>query len=188
MTDSVPTLMQDTMRTRIIWLSLGIAVIMGVVFITFSLREPAAIEGVAIHGRQLRGHDDDLVLTPAGMPPVGGIHHAELQNCGIYTTPILDARAIHSLEHGAVWITYRADFPPAEISALQDIVRNESFLLLSPYPSQEHPLVLTAWGVQLPLKSVTDPRLPAFIARYRLGPTAPEVGASCNNGLGNPIP
>jgi len=188
MTVPEPPTMEDSTRTRVTWLVLGIGVIMGGVFITFLLRQPAAIEGVVIYGRQLRGHDNDLVLTPAGMPPVGGVHTTELQECGIYSEPIPDARAIHSLEHGAVWITYRADLPPADVEFLQALVREESFLLLSPYPTQEYPLVLSAWGVQLPLDRVNDPRLSAFIARYRLGPTAPEVGAACNNGLGNSQP
>ncbi|MGD9430703.1 DUF3105 domain-containing protein [Arthrobacter russicus] len=28
-------------------------------------------------------------------------------NCGIYTAPVEPTRAVHSLEHGAVWLTYR---------------------------------------------------------------------------------
>ena len=51
-------------------------------------------------------------------PPVGGLHHPAWQNCGIYTAPIHNEHGVHALEHGAVWITYRPDFPADEIRRL----------------------------------------------------------------------
>ncbi len=43
--------------------------------------------------------------------PVGGDHGPVLQNCGFYEEPVRNENAVHSLEHGAVWITYRPDLP-----------------------------------------------------------------------------
>ena len=40
------------------------------------------------------------------------------------------------------------------------------YLLLSPYPGQHAPVVATAWGAQLSLDSVSDPRLLAFLEHY----------------------
>jgi hypothetical protein len=45
---------------------------------------------------------------------------------------------------------------------------------------------LTAWGIQLPVESVADERIPQFIDEYRLGPQTPEFGASCDGGVGQP--
>src|SRR5262245_10038941 len=45
-------------------------------------------------------------------PPIGGAHNVVWQNCGIYEMPIHNEHAVHSMEHGAVWITYRPGLPP----------------------------------------------------------------------------
>ena len=44
-------------------------------------------------------------------PPAGGPHAEVWQNCGFYDEPVVKERAVHSQEHGAVWITYRPDLP-----------------------------------------------------------------------------
>jgi hypothetical protein len=43
-------------------------------------------------------------------PPVGGPHNPIWQNCGFYSKPVRDEYAVHSMEHGAVWITYSPTF------------------------------------------------------------------------------
>ena len=140
-----------------------------------------------IFSRQPRGHDQDLILQPGDLPPVGGIHHDQWQNCGIYLESIETEKAIHSMEHGAVWITYRPDIAHDEITSLQTIVQDQGYLLLSPYPGQRSPIVLSAWSVQLELDSANDNRLSAFVNRYRLGPTTPERGAACSESFGEPV-
>src|SRR5438093_3047791 len=47
-------------------------------------------------------------------PPIGGDHSARWMNCGVYSQPVPSERAVHNLEHGAVWITYRPDLPAAD--------------------------------------------------------------------------
>lgn len=151
-------------------------------------REPAKIQGVVTFDRQPRGHDASLKITAVDLPPVGGIHHDMFQNCGVYAGPIETEKAVHSMEHGAVWITYQDSLPDVDIAALRARVADQQYLLLSPYPGQRSPVVLTGWGVQLELDSVQDERLEQFIARYRLGPLTPERGASCTGGFGAPMP
>jgi hypothetical protein len=51
-------------------------------------------------------YDQDL-----GIPPAGGPHNPSWQNCGFYDELVRDENAVHSLEHGAVWITYQPDLP-----------------------------------------------------------------------------
>jgi hypothetical protein len=89
---------------------------------------------------------------------------------------------VHSLEHGAVWITYRPDLPAADVQRLQALAADD-YMLLSPYPGLPAPVVATAWNHQLPLTGADDPRLPQFIRRFKNNPTTtPEFGATCSGG------
>lgn len=116
-------------------------------------------------------------------PPVGGDHNAIWTNCGVYTQPIPNENTVHSLEHGAVWITYQPDLPQSEIDALTDLVGDRSYVLLSPYEGQESPVMASAWGLQLGVDSAEDERLEAFLTKYIQGEQTREPGASCSGAL-----
>ena len=45
-------------------------------------------------------------VTYSVTPPVGGDHNAIWMNCGVYSQQVPTERAVHNMEHGAVWITY----------------------------------------------------------------------------------
>ena len=122
----------------------------------------------------------------AQSPPVGGEHNPVWQNCGFYTEPIRDENAVHSLEHGAVWITYSPDLPQDEVERLRDLAQNETYVLVSPYPRLDSPVVASAWGKQVRLESAEDPDLERFVQAYRQGPQTPEPGAVCTGGIGEP--
>ena len=133
--------------------------------------------------------DRNHVTTPAEyaeVPPVGGNHAPIWQNCGAYAEPVPNEQAVHSLEHGAVWITYRPDLPPDDVTVLRQLATSRSYVLASPYPELRVPLVASAWGRQLVLDSPRDPRLVQFVGAFRLGPQAPERGGPCTGGRGTP--
>lgn len=125
-------------------------------------------------------------IAPSALPPMGGDHDPVWQNCGIYSEPVPTENAVHSLEHGAVWVAYSPDLPADEVVALTSLVSGKPYALLSPYPDLASPVVLTAWGVQLELDDVTDERLPTFLEKYLQGDQTPEPGASCTGGTGTP--
>lgn len=118
-------------------------------------------------------------------PPVGGNHNPEWQNCGFYRDPIMPENAVHSFEHGAVWITYQPDLPADQIAELRERAQT-AFTIVSPYPDLDSPVVASAWGVQLRLESAFDPRLAEFIDWFAAGPQTPEPGAPCSGGTGDP--
>jgi hypothetical protein len=120
-------------------------------------------------------------------PPVGGEHNPVWQNCGYYSEPISDENAVHSLEHGAVWITYSPDLPQDEVELLRDTAEGQTFVLVSPREGLPSPVVASAWGKQLALESADDPDLEQFIGAYRQGPDTPEPGAACTGGIGQPV-
>jgi hypothetical protein len=154
-----------------------------------SIRPEPPIQGLVQIPRPERGHDDTVAYPyeEYTLPPPGGIHYNAWQNCGIYDEPVATGNAVHSLEHGAVWITYSPDLPANQVAQLRDKVVNTTYILLSPYPNLQSPVVLSAWGVQLEVDNATDRRIDQFISRYRLGPQTPEPGAVCTHGLGNPV-
>jgi len=117
-------------------------------------------------------------------PPVGGEHNPVWQNCGYYDKPVRDENAVHSLEHGAVWITYSPDLPQDQITDLKNIAEDRSYILVSPYPDLPSgtPVVASAWGKQEGLDSAKNPDLESFIQAYRQGPQTPEPGAVCTSG------
>jgi hypothetical protein len=114
-------------------------------------------------------------------------------NAGVYTEPVPSERAVHNLEHGAVWITYRPSLPADQVAQLVDFFKKQSmidepsdqgrsnrFVDLSPWTddSLPSPIVISAWGYQLRVTSPTDPRLQQFVDTFRHSKTySPEYGS-----------
>lgn len=166
----------------------GVVAVVAVIVILVLANSSASIgpiEGVQSYPNQERGHTIEPVEYSI-IPPVGGIHNPAWQNCGVYPLPVPNENVVHSLEHGAIWISYHPDLDPVEITKLEDITRQSGYRLLSPYPDLSSPVVVSAWGYQLKLESADDPRLLAFIEKYERNPESPEPGAPCTGGVGIP--
>jgi hypothetical protein len=124
-------------------------------------------------------------LTYAQSPPVGGIHNPIWMNCmgDVYDAQIPSEHAVHSLEHGAVWVTYNPDkLSQAQVGQLAEKVKGNDYMLMSPYPGLDKPVSLQAWGHQLKLDPVTDSRIDQFIQAGR-NKVGPESGAACSGGI-----
>ncbi|QNE24094.1 DUF3105 domain-containing protein [Streptomyces sp. INR7] len=117
-------------------------------------------------------------------PPAGGDHQPVWQNCegDVYGKPVPDENAVHSLEHGAVWVTYTDKARAADVKTLAERVSKTPYTLMSPYPGQTAPITLTAWGHQLNVNDASDSRIAQFFERYVQGPQTPEPGAPCGGG------
>jgi hypothetical protein len=117
-------------------------------------------------------------------PPVGGNHNPVWLDCNgdVYTQPVQDENAVHALEHGAVWVTYTAKASKADVDALAAKVKQTPYSLMSPYANQSAPLILSAWGHQVAVKSAKDPEVDTFFQTYVQGQQTPEPGASCTGG------
>jgi len=137
--------------------------------------------GVQTFSGLARTHTTDPVSYPQ-TPPVGGPHAQVWQNCGYYAAPIANEHGVHSLEHGAVWITYQPNLPSDQVATLRQIANSQTYVLVSPYPNLPAPVVASAWGKQLRLDSANDSRLSQFVSAFRQGPQTPERGASCTGG------
>ena len=125
------------------------------------------------------------------VPPPEGMHATVWWNCGFYDEPVRDENAVHSLEHGAVWLAYAPGLADADVEVLHDLARENEKVLAAPYEGLDDgvAVVATAWARQLMLESVDDPRLEEFVDLYQDGSQSPEVGASCSGTpVGEPIP
>ena len=173
-------------RNANLWRGALVVLVLGVAAFAYrSYTQSRLLEAVTIAtypaGQHLAGRIDYRES-----PPVGGTHNVVWQNCSIYRVPIHNEHAVHSLEHGAVWITYRPDLASDQVELLEDLAADD-FMLLSPYPGLSATVVASAWNHQIELDSAGDPRLQAFITEYKNNPeTTPEFGAPCVGGTSAP--
>ncbi|MCA9897370.1 MAG: DUF3105 domain-containing protein [Ardenticatenaceae bacterium] len=177
---------EKRMKALRLWVPVGVVVLAIVGLLIYRGTRPE-LEGVTVVAAAVANqHDDTLEIPFGGTPPMGGPHAPVWQNCGIYDTPVAGQYAIHSMEHGAVWMTYNPDLPADQVVALQAIASGDPYMLLNPYPDQSSPIVLTVWDRQLAVDSAADPRIEQFIDQYQQV-RAPESGAACTGGVGTPI-
>jgi hypothetical protein len=129
----------------------------------------------------------DTAVDYAESPPVGGPHAPppSWADCTgtVYTVDIRHENAVHSLEHGAVWITYNPDdVSQADIDTLAKLVENKNGRMLSPYAGLDAPISVQSWGHQLKVDSAGDKRIKQFADFFTLNNAfTPEPGASCEN-------
>jgi hypothetical protein len=124
---------------------------------------------------------DDQGVEYDPVPPPGGPHADVWLACGVYDEPVRDENAVHALEHGTVWLTYDPDeLSSDDVEELAAQLPDEG--ILSPYPGQDAPVVVTVWGRQLDLRGPGDDRLGLFLEAYGDGHTSPEPMASCEGG------
>lgn len=140
------------------------------------------ISGVIYKKEPNHNHVNGVVHYNAS-PPIGGNHSPFWANCTgtVYTHQIANENAVHMLEHGAVWITYREGLPAAQVDKLKQLVAGQQYIAMSPYPNLKTKVSLQTWGYQLFVNSVTDPRIAQFIGVLDHNASiTPEYGASCS--------
>jgi hypothetical protein len=145
--------------------------------------KPKPIEGVKEYPGLAHTHVPGKVDYPQ-TPPVGGPHNPVWLRCGVYTEPLPNVHAVHSMEHGAVWITYRPSVTGGDLDTLHRLqALKPAYVLISPYDGLPSLVVASAWGLQLTADKVDDPRLAAFVKQYAGGPQGGEgPSVRCDNG------
>ncbi|UFS59947.1 DUF3105 domain-containing protein [Subtercola endophyticus] len=168
----------------------ALIVVLVIVFVvTGSSSAPAPVatqaDGVQTFAGLTRNHVTTPVTYPQ-VPPVGGDHNPVWLNCGIYDQAVPNENAVHSLEHGTVWVTYDATKVTGDaLTKLRSELPN-TYIILSPYVGLPSPVVASAWGAQIQLTGPDDARLQDFLKTYWQSPNAPEPGAACTGGVTAP--
>lgn len=151
---------------------------------TATVQEIEKIPGIAHKDFASRNHQAGLINYSPDSPPFGGPHNQYWAQCTgvVYDHQLANENAVHPLEHGAIWITYRPGLDQASIDKLSQKVLGVNYMFMTPYAGLKTPISLQAWGYQLFVNSADDPRIDQFISDLRLNQnTTPEYGASCDD-------
>ena len=144
----------------------------------------AEIEGVETFTNETK-HVEGTFDYPQN-PPAGGPHNQYWLNCGVYDQPQQNENAVHSLEHGAIWVTYdAARVSGDELATLRSLLPS-TYAILSPYEGLPSPLVVSGWNTQLKVDSASDPRIAEFFEEYWRSQNVPEPGAPCTGAIDGP--
>lgn len=96
-------------------------------------------------------------------PPTSGPHLAEPAKWGVYSTPLQDEQAIHNLEHGGIWISYK-DIDDQTKAQLETIAKvNGGSVIMSPRSSNDAKITLSSWLRQIKLESYDEAKILEFI-------------------------
>ena len=185
-------------RSKLVWWIVGVVaaiVVIGAIVasIIFTPR-PVTLErgdgdGSAISGIETFENSATHVegaVDYAQTPPTGGDHNAAWLNCGVYTEPVPNENAVHSLEHGAVWVTYDPEqVDQATIDALEAQLPS-TYTVLSPYEGMDTPIAVSAWNAQIKVDSADDERIGEFLEAYWRNVNGPEPQAACTGAVDGP--
>jgi len=122
-------------------------------------------------------------ITYKYSPPAGGSSNPNWQRClgDVYDAAIANEQAVHSMEFGAIWITYNPDLPANQVEELAKKVRGNDYMLMSPYPGLDKPISIQAWGYQLKVTKASDGRIADFITNLKVK-AAFTPGQACSTG------
>lgn len=183
-------------RTGIMWWVVGgvaVLAVVGVVVASIVFQpaprptyEAGAGSGAQIEGVETFSHDTSHVegtVDYEQSPPAGGPHNQYWLNCGEYSQPQQNEYAVHSLEHGAIWVTYDPELVQGEDLATLRSYMPSSYYILSPYEGMDSPVALSGWNSQLKVDSVDDERIPQFFEEYWRSDQVPEPNAVCTGAI-----
>ncbi|THV28662.1 DUF3105 domain-containing protein [Glycomyces paridis] len=139
--------------------------------------------------QQTHVDNDDPAAVPTYeiAPPAGGDHLGAWQTCtgSVYAAAIADGNAVHSLEHGAVWLTYDPALVDGDgIDQLAAKIEGRDYSLMSPYADQGVAVSMQAWGVQYQTDDLNDPLIDEFLDFYiQNADNSAEANATCTGGV-----
>jgi hypothetical protein len=185
-------------RTKATWWVVGSAAALTVIALVVAslIFTPRAVsidrgdgDGSAIEGIETYSHSANHVegeVDYEQTPPAGGDHNAAWLNCGVYSEPVPNINAVHSLEHGTVWVAYDPDqVDDAEVSALKAQLPS-TYTILAPYEDMDTPIAVSAWNAQITVDSPDDERIGEFLRAYWRNVNGPEPNAACSGAIDGP--
>ena len=111
-------------------------------------------------------------------PPTSGPHLSNLQPCDSYDNEVPDRAVLHSLEHGAIWITYQDKDDEELVNQLKELFKeNSAKVILSPRSENDSAIAIASWTRLLKLDQFDETQIVDFIQLNRNN--SPEPLAPC---------
>jgi hypothetical protein len=99
-------------------------------------------------------------------PPTSGAHAGPLP-WGFSEQEVADEDAIHNLEHGGIWISYKG-LDQQSIDTLREIARENSLsVVVSPREANDSPVAVASWGRLTKLDNVDWETIVEFIRKNK---------------------
>ena len=100
-------------------------------------------------------------------PPTSGSHLGEAKNWGVYEKELDDKAAVHGLEHGGIWISYK-DIDDESKKVLEEIGKsNSQSVIVSPRTANDNKIAIASWGRMTKLDSVDKVLIQKYIDTYK---------------------
>ena len=98
-------------------------------------------------------------------PPTSGPHWGDgVAGAGEHTTEVPDELLVHSLEHGAVIVSYKADLPKNQVEKIRNAYNDASGKkIFVPRKNLDVPVALTSWEYLMKLKAIDPSKIKLFI-------------------------
>lgn len=166
-------------------IAIGVVILLIIGAVAFVLFTPKGTSQSNLLGEQIQEQGREHIVQGStdhppynSNPPTSGPHWPNPAECKVYDEPVPDEAAIHSLEHGAIWITYKDKDDKEIAEKLSNIVEKDpAKVLLSPRPENDSKIALASWTRLLKLEKFDESQISAFIKSNRNN--APEPFATC---------
>lgn len=163
------------------YLWIGIAVILlvlGYKWLTYKSPEQvkfdAAVKSASLEGKvqEFPSEGQDHVSNGTAVsyktnPPTSGTHYVVPEPWGVYDREIPDGAAVHGLEHGGIWISYK-DISDDEKKILEKIGKdNSGSVIVSPRSADDTKIAVASWGRYMKMNSADAALIQKYIDTYR---------------------
>ncbi|MBP9802756.1 MAG: DUF3105 domain-containing protein [Candidatus Pacebacteria bacterium] len=100
-------------------------------------------------------------------PPTSGAHWADQADWGVYDQPLIDEQAVHNLEHGGIWISYKDIDEETKTNLIKIAKANSQSVILSPREGNDTSIVLASWTRLEKMDSYDAAKIIDFISRNK---------------------
>ena len=137
------------------------AILAGVIFLILSARVETQGEKISLQGRehiQVGAKHEEYNSNP----PTSGSHYAKEADWGIYESELPDEQAIHNLEHGGIWLSYK-NLNSVELNQLKQFAKEHpQSIILSPREKNDSKVAVASWTRLMKLDEVNVEKIELF--------------------------